>query len=151
MARLWLLFRCGTNLIVGILWHESHCWYSVARSPCWDSVARILLLVLRGTNLIVGILWHASQRVLVVTHVWFLCQCVLWISWRGWIETIPIKISNICSNNKLLLFHFPNEDGAGKKLEFSIRKYGFRFSGAWKSDVFAWAVPVLGKDACFAS
>ena len=38
-----MLVSCGPDLIVGQLWHESYCWYSVAR---------ILLLVFCGTNLI---------------------------------------------------------------------------------------------------
>ena len=47
-----MLILCDTNLIVGIMWHESYCWLAVAR---------ILLLVFGGTNLIVGILWHESH------------------------------------------------------------------------------------------
>ena len=44
-----MLVNCGTNLIVGILWHECYFWY-------W--LARTLLLVFCGKNLIVGILRH---------------------------------------------------------------------------------------------
>ena len=40
VARILLLVSCRTNLMVGILWHESYDWYS---EGCWCYVARILL------------------------------------------------------------------------------------------------------------
>ena len=40
-----MLVSCGTNLVVGMLWHESHCWYSVAR---------MFVLVNGVTKIIVG-------------------------------------------------------------------------------------------------
>ena len=45
VARILLLVRCGTNLIVGQLWHETYGWFVVAR---------ILLVISCDTNLIVG-------------------------------------------------------------------------------------------------
>ena len=46
-----MLVVCGAILIVYILWHESHCFYSVAR---------IRSVIFCGTSLIDEIFWHES-------------------------------------------------------------------------------------------